>query len=263
MKYCKKVYLFSFIILLTLSSFTLLMRSSLPPTGYTGANGNYCTSCHSSFTLNSGGGAVSISGIPSEYTPGTTYTFSLTISHGSANRKRWGFSIAARNSNNQSTGSFSGTNANAGANGNEYSHSPAVTTTNAATYTYTNLKWTAPANPTAADQNITFYFAGVAADGTGGSGSDYVHSGTFTTSPLALSTTYTFIGNGNWSNPANWQNGQIPPAILTGTDAIVINPAGAGECILDVSQTVNIGTSFTVVTGKNLRILGNLSINNE
>ena len=55
--------------------------SSNPPSGYSGATGDYCNSCHSSYPLNSGGGSVSVNGLPGyTYTPGQTYNFSLTIS---------------------------------------------------------------------------------------------------------------------------------------------------------------------------------------
>jgi len=72
--------------------------------------------------------------------------------------------------------------------------------------------------------------------------------------------TYTFIGNGNWNNAANWSNNTIPPSTLPATNTIVINHANGGQCILNVSQTVNSGASFIVNTGKNLVVGGNMRI---
>jgi len=150
--------------------------SSVPPTGYTGASGDYCNSCHSSFALNSGGGSVSVSGLPTaNYVPNQQYTFSLTINHGTADRRRWGFSIAATDANGNSVGSFTTTNANAAPNSTELSHNNAVSTGNANTYTYNNLRWTAPAT---ANQAVTFYYVGNAANAASGNAGDYIYSGT-------------------------------------------------------------------------------------
>jgi len=152
--------------------------SSVPPEGYTGASGDYCVSCHSSFSLNSGGGSVVATGLPSgAYVPGQAYNFTLKISHGAADRKRWGFSIKAVNSVGAQIGTFTSTNANAAPNGEELSHNNAVTTANSNNYTYTNLKWIAPASPGANDHNVTFYYVGNAANGNGNNQGDYIYSG--------------------------------------------------------------------------------------
>ncbi|MFN4007081.1 MAG: choice-of-anchor V domain-containing protein [Chitinophagaceae bacterium] len=172
----KKLFTLSFIALGMIALQSSVNFSSVPPTGYTGASGDYCNSCHSSFALNSGGGGVSISGLPtSNYVPNQQYTFSLTINHGTADRRRWGFSIAAVNGNGNSVGSFSSANSNAATNGTELSHNNAVSTGDANTYTYNNLRWTAPAT---ANQAVTFYYVGNAGNAAGGSSGDYIYSGT-------------------------------------------------------------------------------------
>ncbi len=72
--------------------------------------------------------------------------------------------------------------------------------------------------------------------------------------------TYTFVGNGNWSNPLNWLNNAVPPAVLPQGDQIVIYPLANGECVLNVPQTVPSGSSIFVVAGKKLRIQGNFLV---
>lgn len=72
--------------------------------------------------------------------------------------------------------------------------------------------------------------------------------------------TYTFVGNGNWDNAANWSNSIIPPTPLPATNNIVINPADGGQCILNVQQAVNAGAGVTVNAGKQLLIQGNLRV---
>ncbi|MBK8301205.1 MAG: hypothetical protein IPK90_12390 [Chitinophagaceae bacterium] len=67
------------------------------------------------------------------------------------------------------------------------------------------------------------------------------------------SATYTFTGNGNWDVASNWTNNIIPPAILSGNAMIVINPAGSGECVLNISQQVTGTAIFKLVSNKNLQ----------
>jgi ELWxxDGT repeat protein len=67
---------------------------------------------------------------------------------------------------------------------------------------------------------------------------------------------FSFTGNGNWSNPANWAGGIIPPSTLLAGDQVVVN----GNCILDISVHAQPGSSITVATGKSLVITGSLTI---
>ncbi|WP_416439451.1 hypothetical protein [Phnomibacter sp. MR] len=73
---------------------------------------------------------------------------------------------------------------------------------------------------------------------------------------------YVFRGNGNWTNPANWLNGIMPPSVLPANSEIFIDPNPNGECILNVNLTIQPGAYFIVATGKRLRIIGNLNIQN-
>jgi hypothetical protein len=70
--------------------------------------------------------------------------------------------------------------------------------------------------------------------------------------------TYTFTGNGNWNVPGNWSGNLVPPAILTSGSQIVINPAAAGECVLNVTQTLMPGASINVMSNKKFRVPGRL-----
>jgi len=246
-----------------LSSFSVLIRSSQPPQGFTGSAGVYCRQCHSTNPLNNPGGSVNAIGLPDNgYTAGTTYNFSININHSAADRKRWGFSIIAMNSQGQSVGTFSSNNAHAANNGSELSHlSAEIFATATQSYSYTNLSWTAPANPTADDANITFYFVGNAANGNGLNTGDFIYSNTKNIS-LLVSQTYTFNGNGNWSDPANWSSNTVPPATITGSATIIINPPGDGECVLDVEQHISSSATLTVAEGKKFRVQGNLIVTN-
>jgi hypothetical protein len=72
--------------------------------------------------------------------------------------------------------------------------------------------------------------------------------------------TYSFNGNGNWTDAANWAAGQIPPSPLPAGSTIFINTIEGGECILNVSQNIASGALFNVLPGKKLLIPGNLNI---
>lgn len=73
-------------------------------------------------------------------------------------------------------------------------------------------------------------------------------------------TQFTFTGNGNWSNAANWQGGMVPPTIIPSGVTIIIAPDAANECVVDVPVTFSAGSSLQVPAGKKLRIIGSLTI---
>ncbi len=77
-------------------------------------------------------------------------------------------------------------------------------------------------------------------------------------------TTYVFIGNGNWTDPANWAGNVVPPASISGDTEIVIDPQVGGKCILNttVNQRVSLGARVLVKSAKSFVIEGNL-INNQ
>ena len=78
-----------------------------------------------------------------------------------------------------------------------------------------------------------------------------------------LPATYTFIGNGNFTETANWQNGLVPPYNTLIYDEIIINPAGNGECILNVPLRMREGAKLTIVAGKKFTVNGNVRIANQ
>jgi len=72
---------------------------------------------------------------------------------------------------------------------------------------------------------------------------------------------YTFTGNGNFSNAANWQTGQVPPSEITSGMEIIINPPANSQCILDVPLTIKPGGKISILQQKQFVIKGNLIIN--
>ena len=79
--------------------------------------------------------------------------------------------------------------------------------------------------------------------------------------PQDLPVTYTFTGNGNWDDPANWENNLVPPATTNLGSEIIINNIPGGQCLLNIPYIVTPGTSLTILTGKSLVVPSNFTIN--
>jgi hypothetical protein len=250
-----------FLLLAFCSSFSsYFFRSVAPPGGYSGAGLETCNSCHQGNDLNTSGGDIIVTGLPaSGYTPGTTYTFSIAIAHGNADRSRWGFEVAAVNALTMQVGTFSSGNPRAAVIPltAELGHKEAPFTSPQSFYTFDELKWTAPANPGNDEKVITFYFAGMAANGDLTDAGDFVYTKSI---KIPLKVVYTFTGNGLWSNANNWSNSAIPPTVISSGAEIVIDHQANGECILNVAQQVSSGSQLTIKPGKRLRLNGNLII---
>jgi hypothetical protein len=160
-------------------SFRSKYYSSQPPPDHSGTpGGGLCSDCHGN--LNSGGGSIVVNGLPATFKAGQTYPFSVTITHGAANRTRWGFEINARNAGNNGIGTFKSTNPNATTNGgpSEIAHNSAVVTAATNSYTYSGLSWTAPSTIAAGDNAVTFYMAGNAANNNGSTSGDFIYAST-------------------------------------------------------------------------------------
>lgn len=71
---------------------------------------------------------------------------------------------------------------------------------------------------------------------------------------------YKFIGDGDWTDTANWENNTVPPAILPSNGFIFVQPVTGGKCVLNIDQQIQQGSCLVVLAGKNLIINGNLTI---
>lgn len=231
--------------------------STVPPVGRTGATGSNCSVCHAGNPVDASGGSVTVNGLPTgTYTPGSTYNFNLTITHGASNRVRWGFSIIAVNAAGVAVGSFSSNNPNAAPNGSELSHLDAVSTSQQASYTYNNLVWTAPFIGTGDNQTIRFYFAANAANGSFSSG-DFIYTGSktvTTAAPVCTTNNWTGAVSTAWENPANWSCGQVPDSTM---NVIVQAPAPNYPVVNSVAYCKSITTSqgVNVVVNSDRRLI--------
>lgn len=80
----------------------------------------------------------------------------------------------------------------------------------------------------------------------------YVNTGKF--EKIALPSTYTFTGKGQWTDAANWANNLLPPAILQSGDKVVIN--GKGACLFNNIKLFSLeeGSSVEIKEGAALYI---------
>jgi uncharacterized delta-60 repeat protein len=71
---------------------------------------------------------------------------------------------------------------------------------------------------------------------------------------------YTMINPGNWSNPANWQGGQLPPSTIPAGTEVIVNPSGNGEAVLDINVVVQSGGKITIKPGKKFIVVSSLKV---
>ena len=82
----------------------------------------------------------------------------------------------------------------------------------------------------------------------------------YVTTGVVVTTSYTFNGNGDWNNAANWSGGVVPTSPVPSGTQVTINPQAGGSCILNVPVTFAAGSTLTVTTGAKFNIMGNLTI---
>ncbi len=171
----------------------LLAFSTGPLPGYTGDFGEpNCTACHTSFSLNTPGGTLTIGGVPAQYTPGQTYPITVTISR--SGQRRWGFELAVRVvSSATQAGTLTvtdsvNTQVKTQNNIQYIEHTQAGTQLGAAQGSWT-FNWKAP---DAAVGAIRFSAAGNAANGDGTPVGDYIYTTTATSDPVQATVTALF-----------------------------------------------------------------------
>lgn len=181
---------------------------SKPPGNHTAAPaiGSYpaeknCNRCHGGNALNTGG-AVELLDAPTAYIPGHTYTLRVRVSSSQTatnSGRTWGFEVTAiRKSDGTGGGTFAavvteGTAIRAGS-GSYASRSYALQDSKdyvgAAGPVEWKVSWTAPPSNAGA---ITFYFTGLAGDGSGDN-HDWVYIGTFDSDVDTTPTQATSLG---------------------------------------------------------------------
>ena len=166
-------------------SFSAKANSSGPPTTNSGAPGEQnCSSCHSDFAVNTGGGAVSINGLPPNYTPGASYPVTVTVNQ--TNAVIFGFQSSSLDRQNLQAGNFTLPAQspqqlqilNGIVDGNQRRYvehtingtAPPAGVFETKSWTF---NWIAPATRRG---KVTLYAAGNGANSDGGTGGDYIYT---------------------------------------------------------------------------------------
>ena len=159
--------------------------------GNTGSPGeNTCTNCHNSYSLNSGGGSITIgcTNMPNwEYIPGQVYHLTVTVARSANSLFGLGFE-ALKSPGNTPVGTFTITNTSTmtikNATISSVSRPNVVHKLNggagSGSKTF-SFDWTAPATNVG---NIVFYAAGNACNNNGNESGDYVYTSTRTITPM-------------------------------------------------------------------------------
>lgn len=154
-------------------------RTGAPALGVIAAEPT-CTACHGPFQLNSGPGVLTLRGLPPVYTPGQEYAVTVTISQ--SGQGRFGFETMVLEDLGRRAGDLIVTETTRtrlvegqGAyGGRQYiQHLQPGVTPNPPGQSSWNFTWRAPGQNLG---RVTFYVAANAADGTGGTGNDYIYN---------------------------------------------------------------------------------------
>lgn len=175
--------------LLACTALILRAETLQPPLAHTGDFGQpscNTSGCHVGNPVNATGGSLTITGVPAEYTPGSTYPITVTINR--TNMRRWGFELTARvASGGAQAGSLVVTNSNFTQVDTEAGIQYMTHTFNgtypgdAGPKTWT-FNWVAPSTAVGA---IRLSAAGNTANNNSQNTGDFIYTTTVTTNPQA------------------------------------------------------------------------------
>ena len=162
--------------LISLTSMTVVLQDN-GIAGYTNSPGEgNCTTCHNSFSANTGGGSITITATPSltnnEFLPNTDYTITATVSK--TGHLLFGFGTEILNSSNTNAGTLSIINSSStqlkssGGRTNVVHQLGGGASSNSMDFSF---KWTSPASGSA-----TIYASGLATNNNGSTNGDYVYT---------------------------------------------------------------------------------------
>lgn len=228
----RKPYLISLLVGLAALFVAAVSNSGGPPASHTGAPGERtCATpgCHGSVVQSPGRLTIRFGDGLTEYSPGQTYTITVELVEPERNG-RMGFQLTALNASNQRAGTLATTNADVrlitgNVSGGQRQYVMQSTQGNRTSGPNTRVwtfNWTAPAAATGA---VTFYAAGLGANGNGNSDSG---DRTYTTS-LRVS-----------------EQAATPPTISIGSPEATYCQGEEFSLNFTTSAPLNVGNTFTL-----------------
>lgn len=176
-------------IIFVLAGLFFISNSGNPPNGRTGAPGDFgaCNSCHNG-GFPSIDGNIQISGVPGSVNAGQTYALTVTINNTTNNATKGGFQMVVLDESDNNVGQLAnpGMFSSISTSGQRdyFEHAPAQNFSGGS-ISY-SVDWTAPSGGSAVDgESLTFYAAGVIANGNSSTSGDYGPTTTFETTFIA------------------------------------------------------------------------------
>ncbi len=179
-EYRERYSFFLFLLVIIMGNTTVFGFSSGPPAERTGNPGETCdgdtcaSSCHTSFSVNSGTAKFLINLSSSQYKSGQT--LDVTIAFDNVSTAIHGFEITAVDASNKKIGSF--TSKDETTQSEVYDSLYAAHTKIGTAENQWTVQWTAPAAKVS--DPVTFYAAGNEANGNSSGSGDYIYTGTAT-----------------------------------------------------------------------------------
>lgn len=154
-----------------------------------------CTQCHTGSALNSGGGTLTITGVPANYSPNQEIDVTVTLSQ--TGRVRFGFQLTVLDDQGRKAGDITATDTTRTALGNgtvlnnlrQYIGHTLDGTSGSGQNTW-SFRWKAPAQSVG---RVTFYAAGNAANNNGATGGDLIYANSASTQPGATLGAFTSV----------------------------------------------------------------------
>jgi len=199
----------SVFIIFSLNGSRVAAFRSGPDPARTGAPGELTCNmagCHNSFATNSGSGALSLTGLPANYTP--NQEINLTVTLNQANRALYGFELTALDEQNRRAGELIVTDTSrtqritgvvGGALREYIQHNFNGSSPNGANQASWNFRWKAPAQSVG---RVTFYIAGNAANNDGTAFGDFIYTISQSIQPGATLGQFASLSAASFAQPA-------------------------------------------------------------
>ena len=185
-----------------LGAVQLYAYSSGPPNGYHGQSIN-CTSCHSGSAINTMS-MVSISGLPENYQPSTSYPLTLSLS--GSNSRGFGFQLAVR-SGNSNVGTLSTSQSGIRVDSGYLEHTTRLSST-------VSFDWVSPSSSSG---DVNFWVSSLATGGSSGTSGDqtYIFNKSLSENISTYSLSLTAGTGGSVSGAGIFNQGSTPSIVAT------------------------------------------------
>jgi len=219
----------------------LFSYSSGPPNGYHGQSMS-CTSCHSGSALSTTS-FITITGLPNQYEPNTTYPLTLSLS--GTNSRGYGFQLAVK-SGNSNMGSLATSQGGARVDSGYLEHTTRVSSP-------ISFNWTSPASSSG---TVSFWVSSLATGGSSGTSGDQTYVYNKIVQETANSYTLSLAAGtgGSVSGAGTFNSGTIATIIaspdtgydFTGWTGVGATNSGSATTTVPMIQARSLTANFSI-----------------